>query len=443
MKKLLCTLLTLAIVLTALPAGAFAKSETVTLYGNKISVHAKQVCFVKGHNNDISDLPMIVMAEYYEPSAPKYYYVGDAAVDFKLVAEKLPELQSVAVVYSDVKNTAALTDMKDLARLGLYCNNGAEGLGFLKNLTGLKSFRYVNTDCKSINPVSYLKNLTELHLDGCEITDMKPLKGLTKLTDLHLEYYFLEDLSGLSRMKNLRRLYVNGYKLADVSALKKLTKLRQLSLDDTDMVSAKELSALSQITSLELINCSVSDFDAFADMKNLKEFYLMPHRANNKIISTVTQMTQLEAFEMIVTGTEGIKDCSFLKNHKKLKRLTLSMNNITDISPLKGLTNLEYLALGDNPVKDISVVKNFKKLAYLDIHGTEVTDLSPLSGLTELAELNIASTSPKSFAPLLKLKKLQHVNIYNTDISEEDVAKIKKNNPDCEIFNGYFPEDRG
>lgn len=446
MKKLLCTLLALAVVLSVLPACAFAKSYTVTLYGNRFSEHAKQVCFVAGDKDDY-ELGILVqaMAKFYEPNAPKYYYVGDAVIDFKLVAEKLPELQSVSVVMCDVKNTASLADMKNLVWLGLYDNTGAEGLGFLKNMTGLKKFRYVNGNCKSINPVSFLKNLTELYLGGCKVTDMKPLKGLTKLKDLRLDYYMLEDLSGLSKMKDLRRLYIGGSKLADVSALKKLTKLRQLSLGDLDAISAKKLCELTRLTSLELINCSVSDFDSLADMKNLKEFSLTAYHINNTMTSTIAKMTQLETLELMEIGKGGITDCEFLKNHKKLKKLVfydIFGSGTIDISALKGLTELEYLDFGGGGVKikDISALKNLKKLSFLDINNSEVTDLSPLSGLTELTELNLAGTSPESFAPILKLKKLKVLNIFGTGISDADIAKIKKNIPGCKIYDGYFTD---
>lgn len=444
MKKLLCTLLALAVILSVLPAYASAKSYTVTLYGNRFSEHTKQVCFVKGDKDD-PEIGILnqVMAKYYEPNAPKYYYVGDAVIDFKLVAEKLPELQSISVVMCSVKNTSSLADMKDLVWLGLYDNTGAEGLGFLKNMTGLKKFRYVNGKCKSINPVSYLKNLTELYLYGCKITDMKPLKGLTKLKNLRLDNYMLEDLSGLSKMKDLRKLYIYGNKLSDVSALKKLTKLRQLSLGDLDAISAKELCELTRLTSLELINCSVSDFDSLADMKNLKEFSLTAYHINNTMTSTIAKMTQLETLELMDIGTGRLTDCEFLKNHKKLKKLVFNDifgSGTIDISPLKGLTELEYLDFGGVNIKDISALKNLKKLSFLDINNSEVTDLSPLSGLTELTELNLAGTSPESFAPLLKLKKLKVLNIFSTGISDADIAKIKKNIPDCKIYDGYFTD---
>lgn len=368
MKKLLSILLTLVLTLTVLPIQSLAaKQETVTLYGNKFSVHTKQVCFVKGGEDDNDRIIIQVLAKLYEPSASKYYYVGNETVDFKLVAEKLPELQSISAVMCDVKNTAALADMKDLVKLGLYGNAGAEGLGFLKKMTGLKSFRYENDDCISINPISFLKKLKELYLDVGWISDIKALKGLTELTDLHLEYFAVEDLSALKKMKNLRKLYVSGYKLADISALKKLSKLRELSLNDTQMVSAKELSGLSQITSLELLNCSVSDFDGIGDMKNLKEFRLVTFSKNNKIISTLTKMTHLKSLDLMFNDTAGLGDCSFLKNHKNLKELSLHGCNITNISPLKGLTKLEYLDLGGNPISDISTVKNFKGL-YISRH---------------------------------------------------------------------------
>lgn len=439
MKKVLSILFSLAIILTVLPVQSFAKSDKVEIYGNKISVHAKQVCFVKGKNTK-DNVVVTILAEYYEPSAPQYYYVGDETIDFKVVAEKLPELQSISVVKCDVKNTSALAEMKDLVWLGLYDNVGAENISFLKNMTGLKKFKYYNYECKSIAPISYLKNLTELFLEasvgGKEITDIKPLKGLTKLKKLDLRNCRLEELSGLSKMKNLQQFKLHGlygYYLSDISALKGLPKLRELSLERSKNISAKEFLELTQITSVELLQCSVSDFEVFAEMKNLKSFYFTDW-ASPTVISTISKMTWLETLGVV---SASLKDCRFLKNHKNLKKLDLFNNQITDITPLKGLTKLEYLDLGYNNIEDISALKNLKKLTYLDINSSsDIKDISPLSGLTELTGLNIADTRPESFSPLLKLKKLEFLNVYETGISDDIIAKIQKNNPKCEIRNG-------
>jgi len=94
-KKVLSAVFAAAMLIFALPANAFAKPSRVTLYGCSISVHAKQVCFVKGKGNGITDRYCAVTCGEY----PKYFYVGDESViDFELVAEKLPELQNLAVI---------------------------------------------------------------------------------------------------------------------------------------------------------------------------------------------------------------------------------------------------------------------------------------------------------------------------------------------------------
>lgn len=69
------------------------------------------------------------------------------------------------MVDCEVKNLDALSGLTELTRLGLYGNDGAEELSFLKSLTGLKKFGYRNMNCESVASVAALKKLTELSLD--------------------------------------------------------------------------------------------------------------------------------------------------------------------------------------------------------------------------------------------------------------------------------------
>ena len=72
---------------------------------------------------------------------------------------------------------------------------------------------------------------------------------------------------------------------------------------------------------------------------------------------------------------------------ESLTSLDLEDNNISDISPLTGLTNLEELGLDGNEISDISPLSGLTNLEMLGLDGNEISDISPLSGLTNLEEL--------------------------------------------------------
>ncbi len=438
MKRFLSVIFALAVIFTMLPAQSFAAVDKIRLYGNKISVHAKQICFVKGSADD-----SLTMPELYDGDFKKYYYVGDSTVDFKLVAEKLPELQNLVVIGSDVKNLSSLADMKDLVWLGLHQCGGSEDLSFLKKLSGLKKFRYTNIygekECESIKPVKYLKNLTELYLDvpGKATADISPIKGLTKLKKLHLECIDAKNALIIKNLKNLRELYlevIDGRSEVDLTFLGDLKKLEKL--DITERYSSTRSKGLSSAAKLKkLKSLSISDFE-------------------DEDLSFVGEMPQLE--ELIISYSNN----SFAKtvgNLKKLKTLML-FDMQCDMSFLSELKSLEVLFVFGSYNLDITGISKLKKLKAVSVDLCEFDDLSELKKCPSLEELIIYNCDTdfdvkwiegsgikslklssggdgkvKNMDKLATLKSMEYLTMDFTGISEETAKKIKKAVPKCRI----------
>lgn len=68
----------------------------------------------------------------------------------------------------------------------------------------------------------------------------------------------------------------------------------------------------------------------------------------------------------------GISDITPLKSLTNLTTLSLSGNNISDIRPLTSLTNLTSLSLRDNKISDITPLKSLTKLTTLDLIGNPI-----------------------------------------------------------------------
>lgn len=429
MKKVLSILFSLTIILTVLPVQSFAKSDKVELYGNKISVNAKQICFVKGDEEEDS-----FWAKFYDSSFKNYYYVGDETIDFKVVAEKLPELQNLVVIRSDVKNLSALANLKDLAWLGLHQCDGSENLSFLKNLTGLKKFRYTNVygekECESIKPVSYLTNLTELYLSvSAEASaDIRPLKGLTKLKKLEMENAGSAYIDILKNLKNLRDLDLRLTGTADMTFLKSLKKLESL-----DIVGKTQ-------------NISV-----ITELKKIKELHIGDTRED---LSFIGEMTQLEGLFLSYTNRSFTKNIGNLKNLKELSLMDINSR----LDYLSELESLEYLFIMGQDDMDITGISKLKKLKTVSIWLCEFDDLSELKKCKALENLQVyncnsdfdvkwiensslkslsissgGSGDIKNMNKLATLKKLESLTMDFTGISEETAKKIKKAVPKCRI----------
>ena len=444
MKKLLSVIIAMVMIVGVLPVTSFAASDKVDVYGCSISAAAKQICFVVGDENDTITKYMV---EDYAPDFKKYYYVPEGTViDFKVIAEKLPELQNLAVVYGEVKNLSALGDLKNLVWLGLYHNHGTKNLSFLKKLPQLKKFRYVYGDntVESIKPVSYLKNLTELYLyaPSSAVSDISPLKGLTKLKKLEIDSTIYENISVIGNMKNLMELDIQIAENTDVSFLGKLAKLESLRLRVNGKGVVKGLDSVKGLKKLKTLD--------------LIGFYNYSGRQQD--LSFIGDMTGLESL--------GISYCNktFAKtvgNLKGLKELTLiDVNNCIpyDTSFINELTGLEKLDIMGQYDMDITGISKLKNLKTLTIMLCEFEDLSPLKKCSSLEELNVYNCNTdfdvqwitgtnikkiffsagssgiiENMDKLGSLKKLEKVNLDFTGISEDTIKKIKKALPDCKI----------
>ena len=117
---------------------------------------------------------------------------------------------------------------------------------------------------------------------------------------------------------------------------------------------------------------------------------------------------------MDIGHNEILGDISFVQYMPELEVLIAAMDGLSDISPISACTKLEYLEIQTNPL---------------------LTDISALASLTELKHLNMARNGGvKDLSPLFGMKKLERLWLgASSSYSQEQIAKIQENNPDCNI----------
>ena len=91
----------------------------------------------------------------------------------------------------------------------------------------------------------------------------------------------------------------------------------------------------------------------------------------------------------------NLTDISFIGSMTKLEVAVLAMANWHDASPLANCPNLEYLEMQTTLCTDLSPLSELKNLRHLNIaYNHELSDISPLYGLTELERLWIGCINP-------------------------------------------------
>ena len=114
----------------------------------------------------------------------------------------------------------------------------------------------------------------------------------------------------------------------------------------------------------------------------------------------------------------GIRDLTGVQFATNLRRINISHNQVSDISPVAGLIELRELWITDNPVSDISPVKGLTNLTHLGFERCQVSDISPVRGLTNLTHLEFDESPVPDISPLARLISLKVLRFDSAAVSD-------------------------
>jgi len=92
----------------------------------------------------------------------------------------------------------------------------------------------------------------------------------------------------------------------------------------------------------------------------------------------------------------GLTNIVAVTQLRKLTNLDIPYNQLTNGSPIAGLTNLAYLDIGwnrdssDNSITDLSFLTNLLRLRWLSLFYLRVSDVTPIAGLNLMTNLNVS-----------------------------------------------------
>jgi hypothetical protein len=93
---------------------------------------------------------------------------------------------------------------------------------------------------------------------------------------------------------------------------------------------------------------------------------------------------EIELMDSEIDDLDGIQYCI------NAVTVDLSINSITDISPIFDLTEIQELNLSDNKIGYIDALSNLLKLKTVDLSNNEIDDISPLFDLPELEYCDVS-----------------------------------------------------
>ena len=126
-------------------------------------------------------------------------------------------------------------------------------------------------------------------------------------------------------------------------------------------------------------------------------------------LSDLRHMLYLE--DLTISGQE-ISDLSFLEGMTRLKRLDLSGCTIQgDLSVLSTLPALEELSMQGCSISSLSFLEGAPALQSLNLRGNAIGNLSPLASIPTLKRLDLADNAVADLNPLSGLTELTHLNL--------------------------------
>ena len=271
------------------------------------------------------------------------------------------------------------------------------------DMEGLTTFDGSNQRIEDLTGLETATGLTSLTLSNNAIVDLEPLEDLTSLTDLNLSRNQIVDVSPLEALTSLTFLNLQNNQIIDVAPLAELTNLTSLRLRGNDNII--NLGALYHLadthggpTDIDVpVPGAVTIPDDALAAAVRAALRIAP--GDPILPDAMARLTRLTASRKGITSLSGLDQAGLLEI------LDVGQNNeISDLTPLSGLTNLKVLDLADNNITAISALSGLTTLQTLDLRNNDVTNTARLSTMTHLKNLYVrGNANLDSLKQLVKL----------------------------------------
>lgn len=301
------------------------------------------------------------------------YYVGGSDTDFSMIRdlnylEEFSTFECLEIDYQPLLHHANTirylgldpypiepeTFYSHFENLEDLLINRDTDLSQLSHLKKLKSIRYYNWANSDFKHIAAFKNLEHAGLHRTRIKSTKPLSQLKKLRTLILDgCQQLEDISSVGQLPHLRELSLDGcYKLTDLSPIAECKNLEILALPPT------------------------GKFSLPTDLVKLKELHSLLNFLDPNDLAVLGHFPELEHLNLDwsrVKQFDGVElDLKLLREKNNLKYLCAC--RITDSDDLARFPNLRKLIIRDSVIKNADSIRNLSKLKMLILSRCEFSN---------------------------------------------------------------------
>jgi Leucine-rich repeat (LRR) protein len=260
--------------------------------------------------------------------------------------------------------------------------------------------------------------------------NLEVFEQFSNLTCLYLSGGWISDLSPLARMSQLENVWIcfrdSALSLAELREM--FSDISAEFMPSTPMCDFSDCNAcvIMLPTTIPVNTVSLSFYNQNIDNAQLAEMIAdgtIPQDVTelslyNNQISDLTPLAGLTNLWLLYLDDNQISDLTPLAGLTNLRALYLNNNQISDLTPLSGLINLRLLYLDNNQISDLTPLSGMTNLVDLTLDNNQISDISPLAGLTDLLSLSLNDTQISDLTPLVGLTNLRYLTLSSNKISD-------------------------
>lgn len=189
--------------------------------------------------------------------------------------------------------------------------------------------------------------------------------------------------------------------------------------DDDDDAGAAGDGGVAPVGGAPGIDCDPITFED-------SELELAVREAVGKLAGPLTSADVAGLSQLVTPAITSLGGIECLLDLTSLDAGSQPPSQITDLTPLRGLTKLVEVDLDRNPLASLAPLGELPNLERLYLIKLPVTlDLSPLAGAPKLVELYLQSDTVVSFGPLGAVSTLKNLSIDNATVQHpESIAAV-------------------
>lgn len=196
----------------------------------------------------------------------------------------------------------SLPNLNRVYSLDLAYETGLNDLNIFNDVDTIHYVKIKSTSVNTINPLSNVDVLENLHLENNDLLNSINFSGFTSLKEIRIDGGALSTASNLN-IDSLSSIDIDGTQLTDLSFLSNVQAIDDLFLKDVNISTLEHLDGIS-LRHLSLNNTAISDLNGLENLTSIHRLGLV----NNQNLSSIEQLNSLQ---IGIDQTEGGISISF------------------------------------------------------------------------------------------------------------------------------------